>query len=59
MSAKLVPAIKTPCTQDQLIEGFILGWQKQFGSLPNKKSIGVLYAQNSLETGGMISIKIA
>jgi hypothetical protein len=52
MTAKLVPTIKTTYTQSQLIEGFILGWLKQWGEVPSKMTIGVLYAQNALETGG-------
>jgi hypothetical protein len=56
MSAKLVPTTRTSYNQDQLIEGFVEGWQKQFGALPSKQSIGVLYAQNSLETGGTVSM---
>lgn len=52
MTAQLVPTVKTTYNQTQLIEGLILGWQKQFGVIPAKTSIGVLYAQNALETGG-------
>jgi hypothetical protein len=48
---KKVETIRTKCSREQLIKGLIDGWQKQFGKMPNKKSIAVLYAQNSLETG--------
>jgi hypothetical protein len=32
------------------------GWIDQFDSIPKKESIGVLFAQNSLETGGTVSM---
>lgn len=50
--ATCVLTVKTTCTQQELIKGFIEGWEKLFGSLPQKKCIAVLYAQNSVETGG-------
>jgi hypothetical protein len=56
MSAKLVPTIKTTCTQSELIKGYIQGWNRQFGSIPSKQAVGVLYAQNTLETGGTTSM---
>jgi hypothetical protein len=56
MTATLVPTTKTSCSKAELIEGFIKGWKIQFGELPKKESIGVLYAQNTLETGGTVSM---
>ena len=44
--------VKTTCSKSELIKGFVDGWIKQFNQIPSKESIGVLYAQNSLETGG-------
>jgi hypothetical protein len=49
---KKVDTVKTACSQYELTKGFIEGWKKQFGILPQKKSIAILYAQNSIETGG-------
>lgn len=51
-----VETVKTPCTKDELIRGFIEGWQKLSNTTPSKKSIAVLYAQNALETGGTVSM---
>lgn len=56
MPAKLVPTTRTTCTSDQLIEGLVAGWIKEFKIIPTKESIGVLYAQNALETGGTVSM---
>lgn len=56
MTATLVPTVKTSYTLDQLIGGLVDGWNKQFGKFPSKESIGVLYAQNALETGGTVSM---
>lgn len=49
---KKVDTVKTVCSQYELTKGFIEGWKKQFDVLPQKKSIAILYAQNSIETGG-------
>jgi len=51
MTAQLVPTVKTSYSPEELIKGFIEGWKKQFGTMPNKKSIAVLWAQNRIETG--------
>jgi len=56
MPAQLVPAKRTPHTAPEMIKGFVEGWFKQFGTMPKKESIGVLYAQNALETGGTASM---
>lgn len=55
MSATLVPTVKTSYTVQQMISGFVQGWIKQFNVVPAKASIGVLWSQNSLETGGTTS----
>lgn len=56
MTAKLVPTVRTTYTMQQLIQGFVLGWQKQFGVIPSKESVGVLYAQDTLETGSTVAM---
>lgn len=56
MTAKLVPTVRTTYTMQQLIQGFVLGWQKQFGEIPKKESVGVLYAQDALETGSTVAM---
>jgi hypothetical protein len=56
MAAKLVNMNKTTCTQSEMIEGFVKGWIKAFGTKPEKKSIGVLFSQNALETGSTKSM---
>lgn len=48
---KLVETVRTSCSKEQLVQGFVDGWTKAFGKIPSKESIGVLYAQNALETG--------
>lgn len=52
MAAKLVATVKTTYNTVDLVKGFIDGWTKQFNELPSKETVGVLYAQNALETGG-------
>jgi hypothetical protein len=54
MSSQLVATIDTTYDPESLIKGFIQGWQIQFGSLPNKKSIAVLWAQTTIELGATI-----
>jgi len=56
MTAQLVPTVRTSYTQQQMIEGFIRGWLQQFGEIPSKTSVGVLYAQDALETGSTTSM---
>lgn len=56
MSATLVPTVRTKYTLNELIGGLVRGWFKKFGVIPKKSSIGVLYAQNALETGGTVSM---
>lgn len=56
MTATLVPTVRTTYTLNQLIGGLVQGWYKKFGEIPKKESIGVLYAQNALETGGTVAM---
>lgn len=56
MAATLVPTVRTTYSKSQVVAGFVNGWTKQFGQIPSKESIGVLYAQNALETGGTVSM---
>lgn len=56
MSATLVPTVRTKYTLNELIRGLVEGWYKKIGVIPKKSSIGVLYAQNALETGGTVSM---
>jgi hypothetical protein len=52
MSAKCVPVLKTECSEETRIKGFISGWKKLLGDFPSKESVGVLLSQNNVETGG-------
>lgn len=54
MTARLVPTVRTSYKGLDLIKGFVNGWVKQFNEIPKKETIGVLYAQNALETGGTV-----
>lgn len=54
MAARLVPTVRTSYKGVELIKGFIDGWIKQFNEIPTRETIGVLYAQNALETGGTV-----
>jgi hypothetical protein len=56
MSATLVPTIKTSYNGTEMIEGFVKGWFKQFNTVPKKESIGVIWSQNSIETGSTTSM---
>jgi hypothetical protein len=51
MPATLVPATRTTYTPSQLVNGLVEGWFKLFKTIPKKESIGVLFAQNAIETG--------
>ena len=42
---------KTTYTSVQIVKAFIEAWLQEFNELPSEDVIGVLYAQNSLETG--------
>lgn len=56
MTAKCVPAVKTTYNQQQVIQAFVTAWFKQFNEIPKKESIGVLFSQNAIETGGTVSM---
>lgn len=56
MPATLVPTVKTTCQPQELIDSLIKAWLELYGEIPKKESIGVIYAQNSLETGGTVSM---
>lgn len=56
MSATLVPTVRTSYNGSQMIEGFVRGWFKQFGELPKKEAVGVIWSQNALETGSTTSM---
>lgn len=56
MAAKCVPAVKTTYNGQQVIQAFVRAWFKAFSEIPKKESIGVLYSQNCLETGGTVSM---
>lgn len=51
MTATLVTTTKTAYTVPQMIEGFVKGWFNQFKEIPKKQSVGVIWAQNAIETG--------
>lgn len=50
----LVPTTRTTCTYQDLIIGLIRGWYSLYKVPPTKQQIGVIYAQNTLETGGTL-----
>lgn len=56
MPATLVQTIKTSYNNEEMIKGFIKGWIKEFGTLPKKESIAVIWSQNALETGSTTSM---
>lgn len=51
MPAKLVTTVRTSYTQSQMIKAFVEAWKELYGTVPKKESIGVIWAQNALETG--------
>lgn len=56
MSAKLVNAVRTPCSEFEMVSAFVGAWRRLTGQSPSKESIGVLFAQNALETGNTKSL---
>lgn len=56
MPAKLVNIQKTTYSPQDLIKAFVGAWIELYGKTPTKESIGVLFAQNSLETGSTKSM---
>lgn len=51
MPAKLVPTVRTTYTSAQVVKAFVEAWKRLYNQIPKKESIGVIYAQNALETG--------
>ncbi len=56
MPAKLVPTVRTTYTVPQLVLAFVEAWNRMYKQVPKKESIGVIYAQNALETGSTSSM---
>lgn len=56
MPAILVPTTKTSYNASQMVAGFIKGWQNVFNEIPKKESVGVIWAQNAIETGSTSSM---
>ena len=50
MPAKLVPTVRTTYSEKEIVKGLIEGWIEAFGTTPSKESIGVIRAQNGIET---------
>lgn len=46
-----VPLVKTTYSGEEIVQALIEAWQSLFGEVPSENVIGVLYAQNSQETG--------
>src|ERR1700690_272250 len=46
-----VKRIKTEVSEPQMAQALINGWKFLFGNAPSKQQIGLLIAQNNLETG--------
>lgn len=51
MTLKKIQTIQTKYTTSEFIKGLVDGWIKEFNTIPAKEAIGILYSQNSLETG--------
>ena len=51
MTLKLVPAVKTVYSKGEIAKALVIGWKQQFGDVPKKQAIGVLYSQIAIETG--------
>lgn len=49
---KLVKTVQTVYSKKDFIKGLIEGWIDLYGTIPSKESIGVIYSQNMIETGG-------
>ena len=56
MPAKLVPTVRTTYSEKEIVKGLIEGWIEAFCTTPSKESIGVIRAQNGIETGGTTSM---
>lgn len=56
MSGNLVPTVRTTYTEYDIVKALIQGWIANEGKAPNQRQIGVIWAQNSLETGQSFSM---
>lgn len=56
MTATLVPTVRTTYTTYDIIKALIQGWKATEGSYPTKQQVGVIWAQNALETGQSTSM---
>ena len=46
-----VKRVKTTVSEPQMAQAFIEAWKSLFGTTPSKEQVGLLIAQNNLETG--------
>ena len=56
MPGKLVPTVRTTYTEYEFVKALIQGWIANEKAAPTKEQIGVLWAQNALETGQSYSM---
>ena len=56
MSGQLQPLRRTPVSKSELTKAFASAWQDLFKTVPTKEQLGLLIAQNSLETGNSNSM---
>jgi len=54
MVGQLVIEENTTYNAEEFIKALIIGWKIQFGSLPSKQTVAVLWAQTSIELGDTI-----
>ncbi len=50
-----VPIQRTPISMSEFANGMLRAWRSEFGELPKKQAVGVLWAQYMIETGGSAS----
>lgn len=50
-----VPIQRTPIAMTDYARGMMKAWRAELGALPSKQSVGVLFAQYMIETGGTAS----
>lgn len=46
-----VERVRTTVSEPQIAQAIVEGWQQLFGNIPTKQQVGLVVAQNSLETG--------
>lgn len=56
MPGNLVPTVRTTYAEYDFVKALIQGWIANEGSAPTQQQIGVLWAQNALETGQSYSM---